>query len=74
MLEAIHSVTPVLLREDGLVAQHYEGERLQTLIQEVIQITSSEDRLISMLTQANAESNRYAQTYGVGAKEAKTKK
>src|SRR6266705_6159205 len=69
VLEAIHSVTPVLLREDGLVAQHYEGERLQTLIQEVIQITSSEDRLISLLTQANAESNRYAQAYGVGAKE-----
>src|SRR6266704_134838 len=74
VLEAMKSVTPILLREDGLVAQHYEGERLQTLIQEVIQITSSEDRLISMLTQANAESNRYAQTYGVGAKEAKTKK
>lgn len=63
-----------LLREDGLVAQHYEGERLHTLIQEVIHITSSEDRLISLLTQANAESNRYAQAYGVGAKEAKTKK
>ena len=74
VLEAMKFVTPLLLREDGLVAQHYEGERLQTLIQEVIQITSSEDRLISMLTQANAESNRYAQTYGVGAKEAKAKK
>jgi CRISPR-associated protein Csc2 len=69
VLEAMKSVTPLLLHEDGLVAQHYEGERLQTLIQEVIQITSSEERLISLLTQANAESNRYAQTYGVGAKE-----
>ncbi len=69
VIEAMESVTPILLREDGLVAQHYEGERLQTLIQEVIQITSSEDRLISLLTQANAESNRYAQAYGVGAKE-----
>lgn len=74
VLEAMKSVTPVLLHEDGLVTQHYEGERLQTLIQEVIQITSSEERLISLLTQANAESNRYAQAYGVGAKEAKAKK
>src|SRR6266581_2477725 len=74
VLEAMKSVTPLLLHEDGLVVQHYEGERLQTLIQEVIQITSSEERLISMLTQANAESNRYAQAYGVGAKEAKAKK
>src|SRR6266571_7327544 len=74
VFEAMESVTPLLLHEDGLVVQHYEGERLQTLIQEVIQITSSEERLISMLTQANAESNRYAQAYGVGAKEAKAKK
>ena len=58
VLEAMKSVTPVLLHEDGLVAQHYEGEDLQTLIKEVIQITSSEERLISLLTQANAESNR----------------
>jgi CRISPR-associated protein Csc2 len=69
VLEAMKSVTPLLLHEDGLVAQHFEGERLQTLIQEVIHITSSEERLISLLTQANVESNRYAQTYGVGAKE-----
>jgi len=74
VLEAMKSVTPALLHEDSLVAQHYEGEYLQTLIQEVIQITSSEERLISLLTQANAESNRYAQAYGVGAKEAKAKK
>ena len=69
VLEAMKSVTPLLLHEDGLVAQHFEDERLQTLIQEVIHITSSEERLISLLTQANAESNRYAQAYGVGAKE-----
>src|SRR5712692_5808855 len=74
VLEAMKSVTPALLHEDGLVTQHYEGERLQTLIQEVIQITSSEEHLISLLTQANAEANRYAQAYGVGAKEAKAKK
>ena len=65
---------PTLLHEDGLVARHYEGERLQKVIQEVIHITSNEERLISLLTQANAESNRYAQAYGVGAKEAKAKK
>jgi hypothetical protein len=70
----MESVTPLLLREDGVVAEHYEGGRLKTLIQEVIQITNNEDRLISLLTQANAESNRYAQAYGVGTKEAKAKK
>jgi len=37
-------------------------------------ITSSEESLVAVLTQANAESNRYAQAYGVGAKEAKAKK
>lgn len=74
VLEAMKSVTPALLHEDSLVAQHYEGERLQTLIQEVVHITSSEEHLISLLTQANTESNRYAQAYGVGAKEAKAKK
>src|SRR5947209_10301237 len=29
VLEAMESVVPVLLLEDGMVAQHYEGERLQ---------------------------------------------
>jgi CRISPR-associated protein Csc2 len=74
VLEAMESVTPVLLREDGLVAQYFAGERLHTLLQEVIRITSNEESLISLLTQANAESNRYAQAYGVGAKEAKARK
>jgi CRISPR-associated protein Csc2 len=74
VLEVMRSVTPLLLHEDGLVAQHYEGERLQKVIQEVIHITSNEERLISLLPQANVESNRYAQAYGVGAKEAKAKK
>jgi hypothetical protein len=43
-------------------------------LQEVTQITSDEQKLLSLLTQANAEANRYAQTYGVGAKETKGKK
>lgn len=74
VLEAMESVVPALLREDGLVAELFTAERLQTLLQEVMQITSNEGSLVALLTQANAESNRYAQTYGVGMKEAKAKK
>jgi len=74
VIEAIETVVPALLREDGVVYRHIDGERLQTLLQEVMQITSDEQKLLTLLTQANAEANRYAQTYGVGAKEAKGKK
>jgi CRISPR-associated protein Csc2 len=74
VLDAMNAVVPELLQEDGVVAQHFAGERLQRLIQEVKQITSDETRLKALLTQANAEANRYAQAYGVGAKEAKAKK
>ena len=74
VIEAVETVVPALLREDGVVYRHIDGERLQTLLQEVIQITSDEQKLLTLLTQANAEANRYAQTYGVGAKETKGKK
>jgi len=50
------------------------GERLYTLIEEVKHITSDENRLSAVLKQANTETNRYAQAYGVGMKEAKAKK
>src|SRR5436305_12180218 len=74
VLEAIESVVPTLLGEDGVVAQLFAGEHLNTLLHEIMQVTSDEARLVGLLTQANAEANRYAQTYGVGAKEAKAKK
>ncbi len=75
VIEAMETVVPALLREDGVVYRHIDGERLQTLLQEVMQITSDEQKLLTLLTQANTEANRYAQTYGVGAtKEAKGKK
>jgi CRISPR-associated protein Csc2 len=74
VLDAMESVVPALLREDGLVAELFTAERLQTLLQEVMQITSNEGSLVALLTQANAESNRYAQTYGIGMKETKAKK
>ena len=69
VLEAMESAIPALLDEDGLVAQLFARDRLQSLLQEVMHITSSEESLVAVLTQANAESNRYAQAYGVGAKE-----
>jgi len=74
VLEAMGSAIPALLDEDSLVAQLFARDRLQALLQEIMHITSSEESLVAVLTQANAESNRYAQAYGVGAKEAKAKK
>jgi CRISPR-associated protein Csc2 len=74
VLEAMESAVPTLLREDGLVAQLFAGDGLQTVLQEVMQVTSDEARLVALLTQANAETNRYAQAYGIGLKEAKARK
>ena len=74
VLEAMEAVVPTLLGEDGVVAQLFAGERLKTLLQETMQVTSDEARLVELLTQANVEANRYAQAYGVGAKEARAKK
>src|SRR5229473_3408834 len=73
VLEAMASIVPTLLAEDGVVTQLFDGEKLHALLEEVRQVTSNEGQLISLLTQANAEANRYAQAYGVGAKEAKAK-
>ncbi|MFL5659026.1 MAG: type I-D CRISPR-associated protein Cas7/Csc2 [Ktedonobacteraceae bacterium] len=74
VLEAMESIVPTLLSEDGVVAQLFGGNRLRTLLQETMHITSDEARLIELLKQANTEANRYAQAYGVGAKESKAKK
>jgi CRISPR-associated protein Csc2 len=68
VLEAMHDVVPSLLKEDSVVAKLYIGEQRQALLQEIMQITSDETRLKAVLAQANAETNRYAQVYGVGAK------
>ncbi len=73
--EALTNAVPDLLHEDGVVAHLYKTEKLQALLEEVRQITSSETRLREVLLQANAETQRYAQSYGVDmTKEAKAKK
>ncbi len=74
VVKAVASSVPALLSEDGVVAHLYEGDRLQRLLTEVRSITSNEAQLKEVLLQANAETNRYAQTHGVGMKEAKAKK
>lgn len=74
VLNSMQEVVPALLREDGVVFQLIAGERLHVLLQEVTQITSNEQQLRAVLTQAATEAGHYAQTYGVGAKEAKSKK
>lgn len=73
VVEAITDVLPELLHEDSVVAHLYAGEKLQALLEDIRRICSDEARLKAVLTQANVETNRYAQTYGVGAKEVKAK-
>jgi CRISPR-associated protein Csc2 len=72
---AIEAVVPDLLREDGVVFHAFAGERLETILRETLQVTSDETRLRVVLTEANAEANRYAIEHGVGpVKEAKARK
>ncbi len=72
--QVMETVLPDLLSEDGVVARLYAGERLSTLLREVMDVIRDETQLKAVLTQANVEAQRYAQAYGVGAKEAKSKK
>ena len=74
VLAAMEAVVPTLLSEDGVVAQPFSGERLQRLLQETMQLTSDEGRLRALLTQANAETLRYAQAFGVDSIGTKAKK
>ena len=74
VLKAISSAVPKLLGEDSIVAHLYEGDKLQILLEEIRSITSNETRLKDVLLRANADANRYAQTHGVGMKEARAKK
>lgn len=74
LLQAMDEIILTLLQEDGVVYRLFAHESLQTLIQEVLQITSDETRLVAVLKQATTEANTYAQAYGVGAKEARGKK
>src|SRR6266705_3046837 len=72
---AMEAVVPELLGEDGVVFHAFAGERLETILRETLQVTSDEGRLREVLTQANAEANRYAVEHGVGpVKEAKARK
>lgn len=72
--EAIEAVVPALLSEDGVVATLFAGERLAMLLQETRQITSDEAHLREVLTKANAEAQRYAETFGVDSVKAKAAK
>lgn len=65
VLEAMERAVPDLLREDGVVARTFTGDALKTVLDETLQITSDEARLQAVLKQANAETLRYAETYGV---------
>src|SRR6266699_1047569 len=72
---AMEAVVPDLLSEDGVVFHAFAGERLETILRETLQVTSDEDHLRALLTQANAEASQYAIEHGVGpVKEAKARK
>jgi len=72
--DALDTVVPTLLKEDSVIWSLFAGERLDTLLQETLQITSDEARLRAVLTQANAESQHYAVVHGVGPIKEKSKK
>lgn len=74
VLEAMHTAIPALLKEDGVVARTFMDDALQAILDETLNVTSDEQRLKMLLTQANEEANRYAQMYGVGAKDTKATK
>lgn len=71
---AIDAVVPALLQDDGVVAHTFMGEALQRVVHEVLQMTSDEARLRAVLAQANTEAQRYADTFGVYSKQAKSAK
>lgn len=74
VLTAMRQVTPTLLQEDGVVARLVADDALDTLLQETLQLTSNEERLRAVLMQANAETLRYAEQFGVDAKVTKSAK
>ncbi len=74
VLEAMNTVVPTLLKEEGVVTRTFTNDSLQAILNETLQVTSDEGRLKLLLTQANEETNRYAQMYGVAAKDTKAAK
>lgn len=64
MLEAI----PNLLKNDGVVAQTYQGEHLIALLDEVKSITTDPSKLATMIGQAASEALTYAEQYGALSK------
>jgi CRISPR-associated protein Csc2 len=62
--QAVVATVPVLLQNDGVVAQTYQGETLNALINEVKNITGQADLLGSMLHQAADEALAYAERFG----------
>ncbi len=71
---AVTTVIPSLLQEDGVVFRLLTGDTLEALLQETLQLTSDESRLRAVLTQANAETLRYAESFGIESKVAKSTK
>ncbi len=74
VLEAMERAVPDLLREDGVVARTFTGDALKTLLDETLQLTSDEARLQALLKQANAETLRYAEMFGVDSVKKASKK
>ena len=74
VLEAMERAVPDLLREDGVVARSFTDDALKTVLDETLQLTSDEARLQALLKQANAETLRYAEMFGVDSAKKSSKK
>lgn len=63
--QAVAEAIPVLLADDGVVAQVYDGRRLAALLAEVNGIISDGDKLAGLIRQVTADAQQYAERYGV---------
>jgi CRISPR-associated protein Csc2 len=74
VLAAMETVAPALLREDNVVFQALTGEPLQAVLTETQKLMSEESSVKSVLAQANAETLRCAEQFGVDSAKAKAAK
>jgi CRISPR-associated protein Csc2 len=62
--QAVAEAIPVLLKEDSVVSQVYQGDALATLLDEVKTMTSDGGQLEQMIKLIASEAKSYAETYG----------
>lgn len=63
--QAMLDALPDLLADDGVVAQVYDNERLESLLEEVNSMISDRDKLAELIRRVTIEARQYAEAYGV---------